>query len=79
MSVPKLQEAKPYLIRPLDTFEAVYGKATLLTDTMIAQMIDILREAKPTTPDAEETLQAVWNKLMGLWGETPPYEESGDT
>lgn len=69
------QECKPYLIRPQDAYEAIYGKATLLTDVMIAQIFEAIQYAKPATEEAEEALASVWRKLLSLWEEKAPYEE----
>lgn len=64
----------PYLIKPKDAVEATYGKATLLTDTMIAQLLDGLRYAKAQTDDGQELLVDLWRKLYDLWDEPCPSQ-----
>lgn len=65
-------QPRPYLITPRDAAEAVYGKAVLLTDTMIAQLLDLLQGQEALD---DNTLEALWQKLMALWQESCPYEK----
>lgn len=68
-------KVRPYLVKPRDAMEAAYGKATLLTDTMIAQILGALDGAKAQTEEGKDALEALWQKLFDLWAEDCPYED----
>jgi hypothetical protein len=68
------QVARPYLLVPKDAMEAVYGKAVLLTDTMIAQLLQALNGAVAQTDEGKEALEALWQKLFDAWDDDCPYE-----
>lgn len=73
---------RPYLIKPMDAFEAIHGKAVILTDTMIAQIMTALEFARCGTEDGKEAIEslgkeafdALWQKLFDAWGDDAPYE-----
>lgn len=68
---------RPYLITPKDAFEATYGKAVLLTDVMVAQLLAALKGAKEkaTTSEGKAAIDLLWTKLFDTWDEDCPYEK----
>jgi hypothetical protein len=56
-----------YLIRPRNAGEARCGKACLMTDTMIAQVLDAVKIAAKIT--ASDGFDDVWRKFLDLWAD----------
>lgn len=73
--MPKKFMPRPYLLTPRDAFEATYGKAVLLTDVMIAQILDALAHAKAQTKEGQEAIACLYGRLMDAWDEDCPYEK----
>jgi hypothetical protein len=74
MPTEEVRRARSYVIMPRDAYEATYGKALLLTDTMIAQVLDAIQGVEAGTTEGREALDSLWCKLMTLWNEECPSE-----
>lgn len=61
------QPAQVYVVHPCSQAEASHGKACLLTDTMIAQLLDLLKLAEATTEIGKEAVDGLWQKFLDLW------------
>lgn len=60
-----------YSICPKNVAEATCGKAVLLTDAMIAQILDALKFSNAQTDVGRKALDDVWGKFMELWLKAP--------
>lgn len=59
--------AVPYMIAPTTDDEALYGKATLLTDTDLALLLEALPQVEVTTDCKDTATCRLWSKLFALW------------
>jgi hypothetical protein len=61
--------AQVHIIYPRSDAEAAYGKPCLLTDTMIAQVLDVLKTAQAASEIGQEACDTLWAKFLDLWGQ----------
>ncbi len=57
------------VISPRYVAEAVHGKACLLTDTMIAQLLDVLKLADAISEIGQEAVNDLYAKLVALFSD----------